>query len=173
MHRKRGTHSFLVGLAITLTLASCVSKSTYRELEQEKLNLEHQLQLARAEKETLRAQLDLQRMQSLEDLKIKLAACRERVLATQQASERLAKESSEKGYWQGVAELHRSIQITGHSYSTGWWVFSDHYYTVDVSVAGHSLFRQSFETEDEENGIIEALGTLATLRELVPYTPKL
>ena len=37
----RGTKPYLIGLAVTLALAGCVSKSSYRELEREKLALEH------------------------------------------------------------------------------------------------------------------------------------
>lgn len=171
--RMRRPPAWLLSLILPILFCACVAKSTYQELEGEKAKLENELQLAHAERATLRAEMGLEQVKSLEKLKLRLAACEERVVVTQEATERLAREASEKGYYQGIAELHRSIQIAGHSYSTGWWVFSNHYYTVDVSVAGHSMFQQSFETEDAQSSVSEVLGTLATLRELVPYKPRL
>lgn len=162
-----------LSLAVMLVLGACVPKSAYQALENEKVRLEHELQLERAGRETFRAQSNLRQLKAVQALEVKLAACEARVVVTQQAGERLAQETARTGYYKAIAELHRSIQITGLSYSSGWWIFADNYYTIDVSVAGHSLFRQELKTTNQEDNVQKALGTLTVLRELLPYRARL
>jgi len=151
----------LVALLLGLSLG-CVSKGAYQEAQEE-------LRAAKVENAALRDKLASQEMKSIENLETQLASCRQQVVATKEAGERFAKKSEEAGYYKGAADFNRSLQIIGAPSDDGGWIFTNYYYTIQVRVAGQTLYSMRVKTEEQVSPTMQGLALVGELQELMPY----